>query len=162
RCSTCPPPRPATCRPTGICSPCGPRWRGSRQRTGSTLRALSRRAARRWRGVIGRCGGGPLRALAGGGRLRGARMHWAAGAGVEWAGTVLAVLPGLADLSKAAGDPEEALRCLRTVLTVDPCHEDAARAMMTLLAHEGRRGEALEVYRALAAALEAELGAAPA
>ena len=79
----------------------------------------------------------------------------------ELRGQHLAVLLCLADLSRAAAEPEEARRCLRMVLTEDPCHEDAAQALMVLLAGEGRRSEALEVYRALASALDADLGEAP-
>ncbi|MDB5076481.1 MAG: transcriptional activator domain protein [Chloroflexi bacterium] len=74
----------------------------------------------------------------------------------------LALLLHLAHLSQAAGSTDEALVCFRTVLTADRCHEDAARQLMQLLAAEGRRSEALEVYRSLAAALERELGESPA
>ena len=86
---------------------------------------------------------------------------WAERQREELASQHLAVLLCLADLSRAVGEREEALRCLRTVLAADPCHEDAARDLMVLLAAEGRRGEALEVYRTLASALEEELGEAP-
>ena len=88
--------------------------------------------------------------------------EWAARRREELRGQHLALLLHLADLSVAHREVEEALRCLRTVLTVDPCHEDAARYLMELLAREGRRSEALEVYRALATALEEELGVSPA
>jgi predicted ATPase/DNA-binding SARP family transcriptional activator len=73
----------------------------------------------------------------------------------------LAVLMRLADLSRS-GEPDEAVRCLRAVLAEDPSHEDAARSLMELLATQGRRDEALDVYRTLAAALEKEIGEAPA
>lgn len=74
----------------------------------------------------------------------------------------VAVLLCLADLSRAAGQPEDVLRCLRTVLAEDPCHEVAARSLMKLFAEEGRLGEALEVHRSLAKALEVDLGQRPA
>jgi predicted ATPase/DNA-binding SARP family transcriptional activator len=73
----------------------------------------------------------------------------------------LALLLHLAHLSQAAGMMDEALQCLRTVLTAVPCHEDAARNLMQLLVAAGRSGEALEVYRTLKAALEREIGASP-
>jgi predicted ATPase/DNA-binding SARP family transcriptional activator len=85
---------------------------------------------------------------------------WAERRRDELRGRYLAVLLKLADLSRA-GDPDEAARCLRAVLTEDPCHEDAARSLMELLAAQGRRDEALDVYRALAVSLEKEVGAAP-
>jgi non-specific serine/threonine protein kinase len=67
----------------------------------------------------------------------------------------------LANLSGAAGDLAEAEHCLRLLLVADPCHEDAAAALMGLLAAAGRRTEALRVYQALAAALDVELDLAP-
>ncbi|MGH2410916.1 MAG: BTAD domain-containing putative transcriptional regulator, partial [Chloroflexota bacterium] len=67
----------------------------------------------------------------------------------------------LASLSGVAGDLDEAERCLRILLEEDPCHEDAAAALMGILAAAGRRTEALRVYQELAAALDAELGLAP-
>jgi predicted ATPase/DNA-binding SARP family transcriptional activator len=86
---------------------------------------------------------------------------WAERRRVELRGQHLALLLHLADLSVAAGEVEETLRCLRTVLMADPCQEDGARSLMELLAAQGRRSEALEVYRALAVALEEEVGAVP-
>jgi predicted ATPase/DNA-binding SARP family transcriptional activator len=67
----------------------------------------------------------------------------------------------LASLSGAAGDFEEAECCLSLLLVEDPCHEDAAAALMGMLASTGRRTEALRVYQTLAAALDADLGLAP-
>ncbi|HVA88995.1 MAG TPA: BTAD domain-containing putative transcriptional regulator, partial [Chloroflexota bacterium] len=87
--------------------------------------------------------------------------EWAERRREELRNLQVALLLHLADLSTAEGDREEALRCLRTVLTVDPCHEDAARSLMLLLAAAERRGEALEVYRRLTKALDEELGQPP-
>ena len=87
---------------------------------------------------------------------------WAERRREELRGLHLALLLSLADLSAAAGAGEEAVRCLRSVLAVDRCHEDAGRALLALLAEEGRRSEALAVYRELAAALAEEVGQPPA
>ena len=87
---------------------------------------------------------------------------WAARRREELRGLHLALLLSLADLSRAAGESEEAARCLRSVLAVDRCHEDAGRALIALLAEEGRRSEALGVYRELVAALAEEVGQPPA
>ena len=47
------------------------------------------------------------------------------------------------------------------VLTLDPLHEAAARCLMRLYAESGRRGAAIQLYRALTAALRAELDTEP-
>ena len=72
-----------------------------------------------------------------------------------------AVLLHLASLSDIAGDTEEALRCLRTLLIADPCHEVAARLLMAALARSGQRSEALRVYQMLTTALQEDLGLGP-
>ena len=73
----------------------------------------------------------------------------------------LALALHLARLSGAAGDLEEAERCLRLVLRHDACQEDAAATLMGMLASAGRRVDALRVYQDLASALELALGLAP-
>jgi predicted ATPase/DNA-binding SARP family transcriptional activator len=65
-------------------------------------------------------------------------------------------------LSGEEGELAEAERCLGLLLAVDPCHEEAAGRLMGLLAASGRATEALRVYQVLAAALEDDLGLAPA
>ena len=72
-----------------------------------------------------------------------------------------ALLLHQARLSGAAGDLEEAERCLRGVLARDACHEDAAAALMAQLGAAGQRSAALRVYQALAVALETDLALAP-
>ena len=73
----------------------------------------------------------------------------------------LEVLLRLADLAGAQGEVAEAERSLRTVLGLDPCHEEAAARLMRLLAAAGRRTEALRAYQELAVTLTRELGASP-
>jgi len=73
----------------------------------------------------------------------------------------LALLLHLARLDGAAGDLEGAERCLRAVLAIDSCSEQAALALMRVLAAQGERAAALRVYQVLATALETELGLAP-
>jgi non-specific serine/threonine protein kinase len=73
----------------------------------------------------------------------------------------LELLMHLARVSSARGDMGPAERALRDVLDDDPGHEDAAAALMRLLASSGRGSDALRVYRALAEVLEKDLGVAP-
>ena len=51
----------------------------------------------------------------------------------------LRLLLHLAGLSVEQQHPEEATRCLQAILEVDPCHEEAACALMRLHAMSGRR-----------------------
>jgi len=71
------------------------------------------------------------------------------------------VLLHLAAICKEEGRPEEAMHCFRDVLSADPCDEDAAQPLLRLLALSEQRAEATRVYKALAAALQVELGHAP-
>ncbi|HVA92306.1 MAG TPA: BTAD domain-containing putative transcriptional regulator, partial [Chloroflexota bacterium] len=87
--------------------------------------------------------------------------EWVAARRETLRGLYQETLRHLADLSGEAGDLEEAEHCLHTLLGGDPCHEDAAAALMGMLAAAGRRTEALRVYQELAAALDADLGLAP-
>ena len=87
--------------------------------------------------------------------------EWTVARREEVRGLHVAVLLHLADLSKNAGDDAEAERCLRLVLTADPCYEDAASTLIGILAAQGRRAEALRAYQALATALETDLGLVP-
>ncbi len=73
----------------------------------------------------------------------------------------LELLLHVADLAGAQGESGEAEQILRTVLRLDPCHEEAAARLLSLLAASGRRTEALRVYAELAVALARELGARP-
>jgi predicted ATPase/DNA-binding SARP family transcriptional activator/Tfp pilus assembly protein PilF len=59
-------------------------------------------------------------------------------------------------------EPEMAAEILRRVLLLEPTQEEAARELMLLYEGEGRLQDALKVYRALARALNAELGLEPA
>jgi predicted ATPase/DNA-binding SARP family transcriptional activator len=68
----------------------------------------------------------------------------------------------LAELTSAQGELGEAEGALRQVLGIDPDHEDAAAALMSLLTSSGRGSEALRVYQVLAGRLEADLDVAPA
>jgi predicted ATPase/DNA-binding SARP family transcriptional activator len=73
----------------------------------------------------------------------------------------LDLLVHLATLSGGQGEVEEAEACLRQVLDAEPGHEEAAAALMGLLAAAGRRSEALHVYQRLATVLEEDLDVAP-
>ncbi len=90
-----------------------------------------------------------------------AEDHWALARREALRVHYLAVLLHLADLAGAHGEAEEAEQRLRTVLRVDPCHEEAAARLMGVLAAADRAVEALRVYRELAAALRRDLDAAP-
>jgi DNA-binding SARP family transcriptional activator len=56
---------------------------------------------------------------------------------------------------------EDAAAGYADLLQMDPCLEAAAQALMALYARLGRRGDALRVYQAFAAALRRQLGAQP-
>jgi len=90
-----------------------------------------------------------------------AYADWAAPTRVALRQQYLAVALHLAALCGARGELEEAESCLRQALAVDPGHEEAAAALMTLLAASGQRGAALRVYQALATTLEDELDVTP-
>ena len=57
--------------------------------------------------------------------------------------------------------PEEAIRAFQAVLTLDPCHEEAARALIRLYGAAGRQVDATRTYRGLVKALQADLGIGP-
>ena len=62
---------------------------------------------------------------------------------------------------ETCGDAERAIEIGVRVLGIEPLHEAAARRLMRLYSQSGRRGAAINLYRALAASLRAELGAEP-
>jgi DNA-binding SARP family transcriptional activator len=71
------------------------------------------------------------------------------------------VLNRLAVMSAARHDFHAAMACTRELLTLDPLYEEGHRRLMWLYARTGRRGAALRQFRTCAAALAAELQAAP-
>jgi len=87
--------------------------------------------------------------------------EWAAATREGLARRHLALLLHLAVLCRVRGAPAEAERCLREALAADPYREEAALALMELLAAAGCRGEALRVYQGVAVALDRELGLGP-
>jgi predicted ATPase/DNA-binding SARP family transcriptional activator len=74
----------------------------------------------------------------------------------SWIGLLLE----LADL-RAAQNPHSAIAPLDRVLAADPTNEAAVQRLMLLLAQLDRRGEALRVYKRLAAILQQEYHIAP-
>jgi DNA-binding SARP family transcriptional activator/predicted ATPase len=74
----------------------------------------------------------------------------------------LTLLDQLAHAYREEGRPEAAVETARVLLQADPWHEPGARLLMTLLADQGRAGEALHVYLDLRARLQADLGVSPA
>lgn len=90
-----------------------------------------------------------------------AYAEWAVGRREELSQQRLAVLLRLAALCTGSGEAEEAGRCLGSVLAAEPCHEEAAMALMRLHAAEGRPGQALRVYRRFAEALREDLALEP-
>ena len=62
---------------------------------------------------------------------------------------------------EASGDTERAIETGVRILGLEPLHEAAARRLIRLYGHSGRRGAAIQLYRTLAAALRAELDAEP-
>jgi two-component SAPR family response regulator len=76
---------------------------------------------------------------------------------VDW----LHALGTLATLYQASGQHAEQETVLRTLLHADPYREEGQRALMTLLAEQGRGAEALVLYRRLQQRLRAEFDAHP-
>jgi DNA-binding SARP family transcriptional activator len=70
-------------------------------------------------------------------------------------------LEALAALHGERGDRVEQGRLLRLVLRADPYREQSYRALMTLLALDGRGAEALILYHQLRTLLRVELGTGP-
>jgi len=70
-------------------------------------------------------------------------------------------LEALATLYGERGDCAEQERLLRVILCVDPFREQCYRALMRLLATQGRSAEALVVYRDLRNLLHSELDTGP-
>jgi len=60
-----------------------------------------------------------------------------------------------------AGDHEEAIRCYRRILELDPCLEDVHRDLMDVLCRCGKRTQALRQFEACRRALREEFDAAP-
>lgn len=73
----------------------------------------------------------------------------------------LTLLDRLTRAYHEAGEVEAAAETARMLLQADPWHEPTARLLMDLLAHQGRTGEALQVYLDLRGRLQADLGVAP-
>lgn len=63
-------------------------------------------------------------------------------------------------ISKGA-ETERALELGSRILGIDPLHEETARRMMQLYADSGRRGAAIQLYRALSGALQREVDTQP-
>jgi DNA-binding SARP family transcriptional activator len=60
-----------------------------------------------------------------------------------------------------AGDQEEAIRCYRRILELDPCLEDVHRDLMDVLCRSGKRTQALRQFEACRRALREEFDAVP-
>jgi DNA-binding SARP family transcriptional activator len=68
----------------------------------------------------------------------------------------------MARLHAERGEHGDQEALLRTVLRADPYRERSCRDLMTLLAEQGRRAEALALYRQLEALLRAQFRASAA
>ena len=75
--------------------------------------------------------------------------------------TLFDVLLTTARLLRSAGDLEEAIRCYRRILELDPCLEDVHRDLMDVLCRCGKRTQALRQFEACRRALREEFDAAP-
>jgi TolB-like protein/DNA-binding SARP family transcriptional activator/Flp pilus assembly protein TadD len=71
------------------------------------------------------------------------------------------VLSRLMSLFAESGETERAIKAGARILSLEPLHEAAARRLMRLYGESGRRGAAVQLYRALADALRTELDAKP-
>jgi DNA-binding response OmpR family regulator len=87
---------------------------------------------------------------------------WAAARRAQLHEDWLTALSAMAELHGERGEHGDQETLLRTVLRVDPYRERSYRALMTLLAEQGRRAEALVLYQQLEELLRVQFGASPA
>jgi DNA-binding SARP family transcriptional activator len=87
---------------------------------------------------------------------------WAAARRAQLREDWIRALSAMAELHGERGEYRDQETLLRTVLRVDPYREGSYRALMTLLAEQGRRAEALVLYRQLEELLRVQFGASPA
>ncbi|NTU80250.1 MAG: hypothetical protein HGA45_12895 [Chloroflexales bacterium] len=86
---------------------------------------------------------------------------WLARERERWRQRVVVTLDALAEHYRQHGQSERAERTLRRRVELEPWHEEGYRALMRLLAVQGRRGEALATYERCCRILAAELGLTP-
>jgi pentatricopeptide repeat protein len=87
---------------------------------------------------------------------------WAAARRAQLREDWLTALSAMAELHGERGEHGDQEALLRTVLRVDPYRERSYRALMTLLAKQGRHAEALVLYQQLEELLRVQFGASPA
>jgi DNA-binding response OmpR family regulator len=87
---------------------------------------------------------------------------WAAARRAQLREDWLTVLSAMAELHGERGERGAQETLLRTVLRLDPYRERNYRALMTLLAEQGRRAEALVLCQQLEELLHVQFGASPA
>lgn len=67
----------------------------------------------------------------------------------------------MADIYQAQDQLDAAAQCCRSVITADPCQEQANGKLMQLYVQQGRRNDAVKVYEKLQANLASDLGVSP-
>jgi DNA-binding SARP family transcriptional activator len=87
---------------------------------------------------------------------------WAAARRAQLREDWLTALSAMAELHGERGEHGDQEALLRAVLRADPYRERSYRALMTLLAEQGRRGEAVVLYQQLEELLRVQFGASPA
>ena len=85
---------------------------------------------------------------------------WSAPLQEEARAAYLRTLRALAQLSREAAEPEQAVRCLLRILEKDPYDEESHRALVETLVEGGRHGEARRAFSRDAAAMR-EIGVPP-
>jgi predicted ATPase/DNA-binding SARP family transcriptional activator len=86
---------------------------------------------------------------------------WQAAEAERYRGLVVGALEELVTTALATGVLDEALAHGRHLLRIDPLHEPIHRALARALAHDGRRGAALDQLDTCVAAVRAEHGLEP-
>src|SRR5207249_422675 len=89
------------------------------------------------------------------------RVEWTLARREALQRTWIGLLLDLADLRINREALPAAIEPLDRLLSVDPTNEAAVQRLISLLAQQGRRGEALQAYKRLAAMLHQEYGIAP-
>ncbi|HEU5424229.1 MAG TPA: BTAD domain-containing putative transcriptional regulator, partial [Nitrolancea sp.] len=119
--------------------------RAEKSTDGSSFRSSLAQAAATYRGDL----------------LPGCYDDWITGERERLRGLSIWALGQLVIALEEAHDYAAATRYAERVLTIDPLHDTACRALMRLHALNGQRASALRAYRAYAARLEEEFGVEP-
>lgn len=97
----------------------------------------------------------------GGDLLAGVDEEWLEAPRTHFRERTIALLCGLVERAREAGDRASAIAFAQRLLAIDPWREDGVRALIALRHESGDRAGALQTYRDFAGRLKSELGVEP-